>query len=411
MSGTGGEVAVVGGGLVGAACGAALAARGLRVRLLDPMAPQAAASFGNAGHIATEQIEPLASPDTLRAALGYLFRRDAPLALAPARLPSAAPWLARFVWAARPSAYARGVRALRLLQDRAMNDLRDLLDTAGGGELLHEAGHLLAFEDDGGEARELRRCARLGVSSRPAAPEDREALEARLGRRFAGLVHFPGSGHVDDPDAVRRALFAAVAAGGGELVRGRASAVRAAGAGYRVIADTGVIEAERVVLAAGAWSGPLARGLGVRAPLEVERGYHLTFPGHAPDLGRPVAFGERKVILTPMSCGLRIAGFVEFAGPSAPPRASRYALLRRHLLAVAPALALSAPTAWMGLRPSLPDHLPAIGPLPGHPRVIAAYGHQHLGLTLCGVTARLVADLAEGREPPLPLAPFRPGRF
>ncbi|WP_371915937.1 FAD-dependent oxidoreductase [Pseudomonas sp. B19(2017)] len=53
----------------------------------------------------------------------------------------------------------------------------------------------------------------------------------------------------------------------------------------------------------------------------------------------------------------------------------------------------------MGFRPSLPDSLPVIGVSPNEPRLIHAFGHQHLGLTLAGVTGQLVSQLIEGTAP------------
>jgi D-amino-acid dehydrogenase len=76
-----------------------------------------------------------------------------------------------------------------------------------------------------------------------------------------------------------------------------------------------------------------------------------------------------------------------------------------------PGLRTEGGTRWMGFRPSLPDSLPAIGPLPGRPDVICAFGHGHLGLTQSAGTAELVADLLTGRSPPIDLTPFAPGRF
>ncbi len=66
---------------------------------------------------------------------------------------------------------------------------------------------------------------------------------------------------------------------------------------------------------------------------------------------------------------------------------------------------------WMGFRPSLPDHLPVLGRVPDGRNAIFAFGHQHLGLTLAGVTARIVADEVAGRPCSVDLAPFSPARF
>jgi D-amino-acid dehydrogenase len=71
---------------------------------------------------------------------------------------------------------------------------------------------------------------------------------------------------------------------------------------------------------------------------------------------------------------------------------------------------LSQARRWSGDRPSTPDSLPVIGPAPRDPRVLLAYGHGHLGLTLAAPTAALIADLVAGRRPAVDLAPYAADR-
>ena len=66
---------------------------------------------------------------------------------------------------------------------------------------------------------------------------------------------------------------------------------------------------------------------------------------------------------------------------------------------------------WSGLRPTLPDSLPVIGPSPNLPNLFFAFGHQHIGLTAGPKTGRLIADLVAGRTPNMDLRPFRADRF
>lgn len=65
----------------------------------------------------------------------------------------------------------------------------------------------------------------------------------------------------------------------------------------------------------------------------------------------------------------------------------------------------------MGFRPSLPDSLPVIGPAPGEPRVLYAFGHGHLGLTQSAATGELVSQMLMGVQPGLDLQPFAAARF
>jgi D-amino-acid dehydrogenase len=116
------------------------------------------------------------------------------------------------------------------------------------------------------------------------------------------------------------------------------------------------------------------------------------------------------VVVTRFTSGLRATSFTELGNPSAPPDPRKWQRLERHLAELGIAFA-NSPDRWMGPRPTLPDFLPAIGRLERAPRVLYAFGHQHLGLTLAAVTAELIEALACERAPAIDLAPFRVERF
>ncbi|MCB1400502.1 MAG: FAD-binding oxidoreductase, partial [Rhodobacteraceae bacterium] len=112
-----------------------------------------------------------------------------------------------------------------------------------------------------------------------------------------------------------------------------------------------------------------------------------------------------------LTSGLRIGGAVELGGLDLPPNYARAGAMLEKAARFLPGLKTSGGTQWMGFRPSLPDTLPAIGPLPGRPDVICAFGHGHLGLTQSAGTAEIVADLLTGQTPAIDMAPFSPARF
>jgi len=169
--------------------------------------------------------------------------------------------------------------------------------------------------------------------------------------------------------------------------------------------------AGRVVLAAGTFSHRLARTAGVRIPLETERGYNTTLPSDAFDLRVQITFGGHGFVVSKLASGVRVGGAVELGGLDRPPNFARADAMLTKAAQFLPGLKTTGGTQWMGFRPSLPDSLPAIGPLPGHPGVICAFGHGHLGLTQSAGTAEIVADLLTGQAPALDLAPFSPARF
>jgi D-amino-acid dehydrogenase len=166
-----------------------------------------------------------------------------------------------------------------------------------------------------------------------------------------------------------------------------------------------------VVLAAGAQSGALLGPLGVKLPLETERGYNTTLPDGAFDLRTHVSFAAHGFVVTRIGDGVRVGGAVELGGLNLPPNMKRAEALLAKAKDFLPDLDTEGGTQWMGFRPSMPDSLPVIGAAPGHPGLMLAFGHGHLGLTQSAGTAELAADLIAGRTPSIDPAPYRPGRF
>jgi D-amino-acid dehydrogenase len=242
---------------------------------------------------------------------------------------------------------------------------------------------------------------------------DQAAVRARLAAlapRYTRAAFYPDCGHCLDPAALSLAVAASAEREGGTFRRAPATGFERAAAGVTAVLTPGEkLPADLVVLAAGAWSSPLAAMLGARVPLDTERGYHVMLPPQPFELPCPVTPGDLRFCITPMANGLRAAGTVEFAGLDAPPDPRRHAILLRHLGQAFPGARTEGHTTWMGFRPSLPDSLPVIGRIA--PNVVAAFGHGHIGLTTGPATGEIVAALAAGRPPPIDLAPFAASRF
>ena len=171
------------------------------------------------------------------------------------------------------------------------------------------------------------------------------------------------------------------------------------------------IACDVAVLATGAWSGPLAGKFGIKVPLESERGYHLELwePSVMPRATVMVASG--KFVATPVDGRLRLAGIVEFGGLDAPPSRAPFALLEKNIHQAMPGLTWKITVEWMGHRPSMADSLPVIGAVPGLEGAVAAFGHDHVGLTGGPKTGRIVAQLVSDKHPNLDLTPYSPARF
>lgn len=405
---------VIGGGLVGAASALRLQAAGFAVTLIDPGHPRRAASFGNIGHIAAEQVSPLASRESLRTFPGRLFGLGGPLDFRWRDAGLWGPWALRFIAASGPAQHARGQAALSAILAHALPAWRRLADFSGAPGVVGRDGHAVVWMSECGAERGLRTWERSATGSagfRRMSADDLAPYGGVMARGPVAGIRFSGTAQVSEPQAARDALMAAFQARGGEVVHARVARLTA---GERVTAcldDGGLREAEGALVAAGAWAGQLMRGLGVAAPVIGERGYSVQSADHSWDESLPpTVFEEHAMVVSRFTSGLRASSFLEFGSPDAPGDPRKWRVLERRLSALGIRFS-PEPDRWVGPRPTLPDYLPAIGRLERDPRILYAFGHQHLGLTMAAVTAELTTALAEGREPTVDLTPFRIERF
>lgn len=411
------RIVVIGAGVIGMTTALALQRQGHRVSVLDSQGPGEGASYGNAGFLATELIDPLSTPATLRKAPRLWLDTHGPLSLPLRYLPRLAPWLIRFFAAARPAQVAKGRQALAALNGASVAAWQRCLADIGAEEELLASGYLLVWESDQGRdaaKAQMEHLQRWGYEvewlEAPALLEREPGLTGKLSH---GL-YFPGAHQVRDPYALVRRLASAFETRGGELHRASVTRLEPRGEYVRLhIEAAEVLDVDQAVVAAGAWSHQLAAGLGLTVPLETERGYHLTLPARGQALRQPVGSAERRFVMTPMSCGLRVVGFTELGGLTLPPRKCRYTSLRNHAGALLhdPIGLDEGAEEWMGFRPTLPDSLPVIDTHPDYPAVHFAFGHQHLGLTQAAITSELIAARVAGEAPSLDLDTFRVTRF
>ncbi len=202
----------------------------------------------------------------------------------------------------------------------------------------------------------------MGIACEFVDASELRQLEPGLSERIVGGAFFPDAAHVTDPRLVTEALFAAAMTRGVTFERAAVASVEG-GPPARVTLEGGAaLAADAVVIAAGAWSKPLAAGLGDDVPLETERGYNVSFPLATSILARPVAFQGHGFVATPLDTGLRIGGAVELAGLKLPPNHERSRHLHTKALRFLRDLpAYETGTQWMGFRPSIPDSLPSSG--------------------------------------------------
>ena len=409
------HIAVVGTGIVGVCSAAWLQRDGHRVTFIDPLPPGEACSFGNAGSLSPSACLPVGMPGMWKKVPGWLTDPLGPLTVRWSYLPTALPWLLRFLHHSSPQEVTRIATAMRGLLAPIFDAYRPLVERAGAKDLVRRSGCLYVYSSreiarQWQWGMDLRRS--LGVELKDVEEDELVSLEPDLKGKFRFGLLAPENGSTIDPSALVKAIHAQCVKDGAESVSDTAVGFEFIDGGIKAVkAKSQTYPCDAVVIAAGAWSKPLAAQLGASIPLETQRGYHVTVKSTNLQLRHTVMAVEHNLMINPMRMGLRLAGTVEFAGLEAPPRYERATALLQKGRDLFPHLDTSVTSEWMGHRPCLPDSLPVIGRAPGAANAWLAFGHGHVGMCAGATTGREIANLVAGRPAQVDLSAFAANRF
>lgn len=369
MSSTSCDVAIVGAGIVGAACARALARENMSVTLIESRTIGGGATAAGMGHVVV------------------MDDSDAQFALS---------------------------RYSQQLWYEIVEDLPDDCEYEPCGTLW-----VAADEQEMNEVwRKQRYYQEHGVAVEVLDAAGLARAEPTLRRGLVGGLRVPGD-LVVFPPCVARWLVERAREHGVD-VRVGVSAVELADHGVR-LSDGSLLSAGATVNAAGTRAGDLTPGL----PLQPRKGHLLItdrYPGlvhhQLIELGylrsAHSAFADSVAFnVQPRITGQLLIGSSRQYGDETD--AVNAAILGRMVgraLEYMPALArISAIRIWTGFRAATGDKLPLIGPCPGHERIYLATGHEGLGITMSLGTARLLVDRILGRASKIPQEPYLPSRL
>lgn len=412
------KIAVIGAGVVGVATAHALAERGHEVHVYDRRPDVASdTSASTAGLIAPGHSYAWASPTAPRMLLRSLLGADTSIKVKPRADFDLVRWGLRFLRECTPSrsrANTLAKLALASYSQRLTDELahREGLEFCHTGKgvlyLYREESELHVAEHNSALLREHGRHQRILDSHQITAVEP--ALR-RSRARFAGAIH-DTSDATGDPQRFAVALAETCGRLGVQfhlsttitgLTTDGSSVTSISTAGGNVCSDA-------VVLAAGAASPLLSRTMGLRIPVYPAKGYTLTAaikdPDRAPHVG---GIDERSLVAwSRFGTDIRMSATAEFVGYDRSSTPSDYAGIVDAGEQLFPG-AIDWDTARYrtGLRPMTPDGPPLIG-LGRHDNLYYNTGHGHVGWTMACGSARLLADLIDGRRPDIDPAPYIP---
>jgi D-amino-acid dehydrogenase len=404
------QTIVIGGGAIGICCAFYLKQLGQEVAVIERGEICSGSSHGNAGLIVPSHSIPLAAPGVIAQGLKWMMDPESPFYIKPRLDRGFAAWLWKFRGACSEANVRRALPVLSQLNAISLSLFDELAALEGVDFGYEKKGVVQIFktrkEFDKG-LQDARRLLEYGVESQVLEGGALTPYTGPMRTASVGGIFFPEDAQLI-PDRLVHQLARHLESKGVELLTAtEVLGFDTAGRTVTTVKTTrGDIEAEKIVLAGGSWSGDLARELDIKLWIEPAKGYSVTFkrPPTWPPI--PVMMAEAKVVLTPMDDRLRVAGTLELAGFD-------MSINKRRLQAVLNAVSAYFPDfnlqdlelleIWRGLRPCSPDGLPYLGRPRRYDNVIIATGHGMKGISLAPVTGKLVAQLAAGEQPQIDL--------
>lgn len=407
---------VIGAGTVGTSCAWHLRRAGFAVTLVDPELPGQSTSFGNCGCISPNQIIPFSYPGVTRELPAWLFDRLGPLVIRWQHLPTLAPWFWRFWRASNWDNVHHIAESQTHLMRQIIEDFAEITDATGTRDLIQEKGMINVYDtvDEFKSAQwKYELMTRHDFEWEIIGPDELRIMVPELRLEKGMALYYPQWWHTVNPGLLTGRIAESAFADGVEWLQDKVSRVNPGPVGVTVSTESGrELEADQLVVAAGAWSNLIAKQIeGRTVPMTAKRGYHLHFTDPGIELEYPVTSSTRFFVITPMHDGVRIAGTAEFASLDAEPDYRRAQVLKEHGKHYLPNLQVEEASEWMGRRPMMADSLPVMGRSPRHERVLYAFGHGHYGLAQGPTTGKIIARLAQGQDPGTDLQPYRFDRF
>ncbi len=411
------DTIVLGAGMVGVGCALHLQARGQAVALLDRRAPGLETSYGNAGIIQREAIEPYALPRGLSFLLSGVTNRRVDVRYNAADAARMLGPLWSYYRNSAPAPLQKIAAEYETLIALSLETHQQLMHDAGANDLIGGQGYLMLFRTE----RELHsfhavadQRATQGVNHIKLSSADVAQEEPSLKGRFAGAVRWTDPVAIRSPGDLVQRYAQLFEQRGGAVHLGEAMTLRRADAGtWQVDTASGhTLRARQVVVALGPWTTQLTSRFGYTAPVIPKRGYHMHY---APVPGQPlnctVIDAEYGYVIAPMKKGLRLTTGAELANVDAPRNTAQIEAAEHIARQSFPLGQRVEPEPWMGTRPCMPDMKPVFGAVPEVPGLWCAFGHGHQGFTLGPVTGELLAAMMTGAVPRVDVRPFSPGRF
>ncbi len=411
------SILIIGGGIVGLCSAYYLQKEGHQVTVIDKSDMSEGASYINAGYITPSHIIPLASPGMITKGIKWMFNSSSPFYMKPRFDPDFLKWSWYFH---RASTKQKVEKAIPVIKDINLLS-RDLFeDIKASGDLgdfhLERKGLLMLYKTEAAGEEEMKvaeKAKHLGLEVEMLNKQQLNVIEPNAKIDAMGAIHYECDGHMTPTEFMPKMI--SFLKGTGVTINANEEVLDIDSINNKiqqVITSKGVYKADEVVLAAGSWSGILAKKLKLKLPLQAGKGYRINLE-RPTGITIPAILMEAKVAVTPMKGFTRLAGTMEFSGINTTIRKERVEAIASAAQYFYPEIELTSGEkagAQSGLRPVSPDGLPYIGKSNSIANLTFATGHAMMGWSLGPATGKLVTEIIDGKKTSMNISPFAPIR-
>ncbi|MFT4093709.1 MAG: FAD-binding oxidoreductase [Niabella sp.] len=415
------KVIIIGGGICGLSSAWYLAKAGWEVTVLEKNNFTDNCSYGNAGFVCPSHYVQLATPGIVKQGMKWMLNSQSPFYIQPRMNAALINWGLNFMKSAtRKNVEKHGV-PLRDIGLLSQYEYENVWQKEMDIDYVHK-GMLEIFQTEKGKhecAGIVRFGQKLGLNVELMDADALQSIEPYTKVNAIGAINYKCDAHLS-PDKLMKALLSALEQLGVNMVSDAAVTGIALSKKSVVSVSTAgaVYKADAFVLAAGAWSGVLAKKLKLKMPLVGGRGYSFTLPvsSNALNIQHPGILVEGRCAFTPVEKGkIRFGGTMEITAPDAPPRLERVKGILKAVHDFFPEIHIAqeevADKVWYGFRPVSGDGMPYIGKTSKWDNLVIATGHAQLGISLGAATGLLVCELLADQKTSVDISAFSPERF
>ena len=409
------KIVVIGSGIVGLCSGIELLERGYNVTIIDPNEPGSQTSYGNAGVITDSSIIVINNPQLLKSLFSLIFKTRNSFRYSKLFVITRFFWVLRFLMFSNQKHMENAAKAYKALQTLSLKTHHELIKKSLSTNLILKPGWLKLFKNEDSfqnYSNEMNILNKNNVNYIELNTAQIKDKFPELKVNFAKGILFKNSIRVNSPLKLSKKYFDYFLKKGGVYIKDSCNSLFYNNKWQLLTSKNHNYEFDHVIVATGPWSKKFLSNLGYNIPLAWERGYHHHYSTKEKISITPVIHDvEGGFVYSSVGNEIRITSGVELNFFEAPSNENQITEVIKQLSEILPLKDKLTPKAWLGSRPTLIDSMPMIGKAPKHNNLWFNFGHNHIGLSTSAGSAKVLADMLEGKENLIDTEPYSPSRF